>query len=319
MVEYKHLNRIAKFGPLKLDRSEVMSLPKLIWIGLLPVVLFSCGQKNSTIEEEVKNELAKQPGTYAIAFKDLSTGKTLLINEKESFHAASTMKAPVMIEVFKQAAAGKFSLTDSIPIKNDFKSIVDGTSFSLDSAEDSEKVLYTLTSSKRTLDELVYDMIIVSSNLATNIIIELVDPRKVTQSMRDLGAKDIQVMRGVEDDKAFAQGLNNTVTAYDLMLIFEKMANGEAVGKQASDAMIDILLDQKFNTIIPAKLPADVKVAHKTGSITGVHHDSGIVFLPDGRKYVLVILSKNLGDEEAATAGMASVSEIIYKHVLDKK
>ena len=296
-----------------------MSLPKLIWIGVLPIALFSCIQKSNTIEEEVKNELEKQPGTYAIAFKDLSTGETLLINEKQSFHAASTMKTPVMIEVYEQAAEGKFSLTDSILIKNDFKSIVDGTSFSLDSAEDSEKVLYTLTSSKRTLDELVYDMIIVSSNLATNIIIELVDAKKVTQSMRDLGAKDIQVMRGVEDDKAFAQGLNNTVTAYDLMLIFEKMANGETVSKQASDAMIDILLDQKFNTIIPAKLPADVKVAHKTGSITGVHHDSGIVFLPDGRKYVLVILSKNLEDEEAATDGMASVSEIIYRHVVDRK
>ena len=296
-----------------------MSLPKLIWIGVLPIALFSCIQKSNKIEEEVKNKLEKQPGTYAIAFKDLSTGETLLINEKESFHAASTMKTPVMIEVYEQAAEGKFSLTDSILIKNDFKSIVDGTSFSLDSAEDSEKVLYTLTSSKRTLDELVYDMIIVSSNLATNIIIELVDAKKVTQSMRDLGAKDIQVMRGVEDDKAFAQGLNNTVTAYDLMLIFEKMANGETVGKQASDAMIDILLDQKFNTIIPAKLPPDVKVAHKTGSITGVHHDSGIVFLPDGRKYVLVILSKNLEDEEAATDGMASVSEIIYRHVVDRK
>jgi beta-lactamase class A len=282
-------------------------------------MLFSCNKKNNGIEEEIKQELAKQPGTYAIAFKDLTTGETLLINEKESFHAASTMKTPVMIEVFKQAAEGKFSLADSIQIKNDFKSIVDGSSFSLDSAEDSEKMLYTLTSTKRTLDELVYDMIIVSSNLATNIIIELVDAKKVTQSMRDLGAKDIQVMRGVEDDKAFAQGLNNTVTAYDLMLIFEKMANGETVNKQASDAMIDILMDQKFNTIIPAKLPANVRVAHKTGSISGVHHDSGIVFLPDGRKYVLVILSKKLQDVEAATAGMANVSEIIYKHVLEMK
>jgi beta-lactamase class A len=296
-----------------------MSLPELIWIGVLSVALFSCGQENNTIEEEVKKELAKQPGTYAIAFKDLSTGETLLINEKESFHAASTMKTPVMIEVFKQAQEGKFSLTDSIPIKNDFKSIVDGSSFSLDSAEDSEKELYTLTSTRRALDALVYDMIIVSSNLATNIIMELVDAKKVTQSMRDLGAKDIQVLRGVEDDKAFARGLNNTVTAYDLMLIFEKMANGETVSKQASDAMVDILLDQRFNTIIPAKLPTGVKVAHKTGSITGVHHDSGIVFIPDGRKYVLVILSKNLEDEEAATAGMANVSEIIYKHVVGNK
>ena len=226
------------------------------------------------------------------------------------------MKTPVMIEVFKQANEGRFSLSDSIAIKNTFKSIVDGSEFSLDSAEDSEKKLYALTSTKRTLDSLVYDMIIVSSNLATNIIIELVDAKKVTQSMRDLGANDIQVLRGVEDDKAFSEGLINSTTPYDLMVIFEKMANGETVSKQASDAMIDILLDQRFNTIIPANLPNDVKVAHKTGSINGVHHDSGIVFLPDGRKYVLVILSKNLKDEDAATAVMANVSEIIYKHVL---
>jgi beta-lactamase class A len=292
-------------------------LPKLIFISIvLSLCLFSCGEKNEPFEQEIKKELAKQPGTYGLAFKDLSTGEELFINEHEVFHAASTMKTPVMIEVFKQANEGRFSLSDSIVIKNTFKSIVDGSEFSLDSAEDSEKKLYSLTSSKRTLDSLVYDMIIVSSNLATNIIIELVDAKKVTQSMRDLGAKDILVLRGVEDDKAFAEGLINSTTPYDLMLIFEKMANGETVSKQASDAMIDILMDQRFNTIIPAKLPTSVKVAHKTGSINGVHHDSGIVFLPDGRKYVLVILSKNLKDEAAATAVMANVSEIIYKHVL---
>lgn len=291
--------------------------PKLIFIGVISMLcLLSCAERKTTIEDEIKNELAKQPGTYGLAFKDLSTGEELLINAHEVFHAASTMKTPVMIEVFKQAKEGRFSLSDSIAIKNTFKSIVDGSEYSLDSAEDSEQKLYTLTSTKRTLDSLVYDMIIVSSNLATNIIIELVDPKKVTQTMRDLGANDIQVLRGVEDDKAFAEGLINSTTPYDLMVIFEKMANGEAVSKEASDAMINILMDQRFNTIIPAKLPADVKVAHKTGSINGVHHDSGIVFLPDGRKYVLVILSKNLKDEDAATAVMANVSEIIYKHVV---
>jgi beta-lactamase class A len=277
---------------------------------------FSCVQKKATIEDQIRKELSKQPGVYGLAFKDLSTGEELFINEHEVFHAASTMKTPVMIEVFKQAKEGRFSLSDSVPIKNSFKSIVDGSVYSLDSAEDSEQRLYTLTSTKRTLDSLVYDMIIVSSNLATNIIIELVDAKKVTQSMRDLGANDIRVLRGVEDDKAFAEGLINSTTPYDLMIIFEKMANGETVSREASDAMIDILMDQRFNTIIPAKLPRDVKVAHKTGSINGVHHDSGIVFLPDGRKYVLVILSKNLKDEDAATAVMANVSEIIYKHVL---
>jgi beta-lactamase class A len=282
-------------------------------------ILFSCTDKNAPLKDNVLKELAKQPGIYGLAFKDLTTGEELLINEREVFHAASTMKTPVMIEVYKQAAEGKFALSDSILIKNEFKSIVDGSTFSLDSAEDSEKKLYTLTGSKRRLDSLVYDMIIVSSNLATNIIIELVDAKNVNQTMGGYGANDIQVLRGVEDDKAFAAGMINSTTAYDLMLIFEKMAKGETVSQEASDNMIKTLLDQQFNEIIPAKLPKDVKVAHKTGSISVVHHDSGIVFLPDGRKYVLVILSKDLKDVNAATAGMANVSEMIYKHVTGEK
>jgi beta-lactamase class A len=133
--------------------------------------------------------------------------------------------------------------------------------------------------------------------------------------MRDLGAKDMQVLRGVEDTKAFQKGLNNTTTAYDLMLIFDKLAKGQAVNVGASAEMVTILLDQRFNTIIPAQLPSGVKVAHKTGSIVGVHHDSGIVYLPDGRHYVLVLLSQGIKDEKAAVTLMANLSRRIYQYV----
>jgi beta-lactamase class A len=135
--------------------------------------------------------------------------------------------------------------------------------------------------------------------------------------MRQLGAQHIQVLRGVEDTKAFDKGLNNITTANDLLLIYEKMARGEIVDSASSQAMIKILLNQQFNEIIPAQLPSAVKVAHKTGNISGVQHDSGIVFLPDGRKYVLVLLSKNLQHEEQAVKTMASVSEMIYSYVTD--
>ena len=91
------------------------------------------------------------------------------------------------------------------------------------------------------------------------------------------------------------------------MRIFQKMASGETVNPKSSQAMIDILLKQKFNEVIPAELPTGVKVAHKRGSFPGVHHDSGIIFLPDGRKYVLVILSKDLVDDRAAVKSMAVV------------
>lgn len=267
------------------------------------------------LKQTIIEQLAQQKGTFAVAFKDISTKKKLLINEKEVYHAASTMKTPVMIEVFRQASKKKISLNDSITLKNEFISIVDASSFALDSADDSEFELYKHLGEKRSIHDLVYQMIIVSSNLATNLIIEKVDAKNVTQTMRKYGAKDIKVLRGVEDQKAYDKGLNNTTTAYDLMLIFEKIARGKAVNKKACKAMISILLDQKFNTIIPAQLPADVKVAHKTGSITGIHHDSGIVFLPDGRKYVLVLMSKNVEEEDKAVKAMATVSGMIYQYV----
>jgi beta-lactamase class A len=268
--------------------------------------------------KNIGSELSKQKGVFAIAFTDLQTKEKMLWNEGETFHAASTMKTPVMIEVFKQVAAGKYSLADKITIKNEFKSIVDSSVFSLNPADDSQQELYKLVGTQLPLSELVYQMIIMSSNLATNIIMEMVDGKKVTQTMRDLGAKDILVLRGVEDQKAYDKGLSNTTTAYDLMLIFNQMAEGKIINQKACDDMIRILLDQKHNTLIPAFLPKEVKVAHKTGTITGVHHDSGIVFLPDGRKYTLVILSKKLEDEPGATVAMARVSEMIYQYVAGK-
>jgi len=271
-----------------------------------------------TLQSDIEKELLGKKGTFAVAFKDLKTGREIQINDKETFHAASTMKTPVMIEVYKQVAEGKFSLNDSIELKNEFKSIVDGSPFSLDSADDSEHELYKHIGEKRAISALLYQMIIVSSNFATNLIMERVGAKNVTNSMRQLGAKDIQVLRGVEDDKAFEKGLINTTTAHDLALIFEKIAKGEAVNADACRAMINILLDQKFNEIIPALLPHDVKVAHKTGSITHVHHDSGIVILPDGRKYVIVLLSKDWDDENLAIQTMANISWLVYKYVTGK-
>lgn len=295
-----------------------MSLQKVLMLFGLIYVLSSCSatMTRQTVIQKINERLSKEAGVFAVAFKDLSTGEEILINERESFHAASTMKTPVMIEVFKQAAEGEFSLDDSIVLKNEFKSIVDSSVFSLSPGDDSDKELYKHLGEKRTLSSLVYDMISVSSNLATNTIIELVDAKNVTQTMRSLGAKDIQVLRGVEDSKAYEKGLSNTTTAYDLLLIFDKMAIGETVN---AEAMIKILLDQRFNEIIPAKLPAGVKVAHKTGDITGVRHDSGIIFIPDGRKYILVLLSKKLEKTEAGIEAMADVSEIIYNYIMQKK
>lgn len=270
-------------------------------------------QTISGLEKEVQSKLNILDAHFGVAFKDLQTGTALLLNEKDNFHAASTMKTPVLIELYQQAAEGRFALTDSILIKNSFSSIVDGSIYTLDSSDDSETALYQHIGEKSTINSLAYQMIIRSSNLATNILIELAGPGNLMRTMKQLGANDIRVLRGVEDNKAYEKGLNNTTTAFDLMLLYEKIAQKKLVTAEASQQMINILLDQKFNEVIPALLPAGVKVAHKTGSITGIQHDSGIVFLPDGRKYVLVLLSRfNPADEKKVIAAMAEVSKLLY-------
>lgn len=277
---------------------------------------------NSKIENttnEIKTFLKSKKGVYAVAFKDLQSGDMILINEQELFHAASTMKTPVMMEVFRQIENRKFGYEDSIDIKNNFKSIVDGSQFSIDSTDDSDKELYKLLGMKTTVHKLLIKMITLSSNLATNILIEKVNAENVTKTMRSIGANKIKILRGVEDGKAFSAGLNNVTTAYDLMIVFEHLAKQDILSKQSHTEMLGILFEQKFRDKIPAKLPATVKVANKTGSISNVEHDSGIVYLPDGRKYVLVMLSRELPDSSYGTEILAEISKIIYEKLYSNK
>ena len=253
--------------------------------------------------------------TVAVAFHDLADGRELLINPDISFHAASTMKVPVMMEIYRQAAAGRLALDERMPIKNDFLSIADGSHFSISAENDSEPSLYKRIGETATVRELMRLMIIASSNLATNLLIERVTPARVMELMRKVGARHIRVLRGVEDGKAYERGMNNTTTARDLMTLLRHIAEGRAVSKPASDDMIRVMLDQQFNEGIPAGLRKDARVAHKTGSITKINHDAAIVFLPDRKPYVLVVLTRGLSDEARAHQLIADISRAIYESV----
>ena len=286
----------------------------LILIGLL---LGSCDKKidYNTLEKKIISKFNNETGNFALAFKNLDDGKEILINENEIFHAASTMKTPVMIEFYKQLHQGKLSLEDTLQIKNEFKSIVDGTIYKLSEFDDSDKNTYNKLGQYYSINNLIYEMITISSNFATNILIEYIGANNVTKSMKEIGALNINVLRGVEDIKAFELGLNNTTSAKDLLIIYEKLAKGKIINNESSAIMIEILKDQKYDDIIPKYLPKNIEIANKTGMITGVHHDSGIVFLKDGKKYVIVLLSKNMLDMESGTEMMAKISELIYKTV----
>jgi len=301
-------------------------LGRLVFGGLFLLALFLCAPRSvpaqprslDALEDDVRTVLDSVQGDFAVAFRNLDdTGETLLINEHATFHAASTMKTPVMIELYRQAHEGRFALEDSIRVKNEFQSIVDGSAYSLTPEDDSYDELYDHLGEQRPIRTLMREMITASSNLATNILIEKVGAERTTQTMRRYGADRIQVRRGVEDLKAYRQGLNNETSAHDLLVILEQIARRNAVNEEASDEMIAILKEQTYDDVIPARLPDSVEVAHKTGWITGLHHDSGIVFVPDGPTYVLVLLSQNLEDEEAGIETLARISRMIFDFVVE--
>lgn len=265
---------------------------------------------------QIESEIKLYEGTFAVSVIDCENPlNNFQINGDSVFHAASTMKTPVMIEVFKKISENKLQLTDSVLLENEFTSIVDGSKFSLEIDDDSGEKFYSSLNKNVTIYDLVFEMITVSSNLATNVLIEIVTAKDVMKTLAEYDIQGIEVLRGVEDIKAFDLGLNNKVTANGLAKMYSLLAEKKLITPNASEKMIEILLAQKFNTLIPALLPKDVKVAHKTGSITGVEHDSGIVFLPNGKKYVFIFLSKNLKKISEGKNLGAKISKMVYDYL----
>jgi beta-lactamase class A len=253
--------------------------------------------------------------TVGLYFRDLARPDSLVHDADVRLHAASTMKVAVMIQAFLDSESGRLFLDDTVQVKNEFRSIEDGSLYELDRADDSDSTLYERIGQWATVRELVELMITVSSNLATNILIELTDPGRVTATMRRLGADSILVLRGVEDQKAYEAGLNNTTTARDLGIILTAIAERRAAGEASCREMEEILARQRHNEGIPAGLPPGTRVAHKTGWIGGLHHDAAIVGAEGGPRYVLVVMVRGLEEQAASARLMADAARLIHGHV----
>jgi beta-lactamase class A len=259
----------------------------------------------------IQQRIQKSGGDVGVAFRTLDGHTAWSFRAEEPFHAASTMKIPVMIELFHQVRQGKVKLDDALPIKNQFYSLVDGSTFTLDPNDDSETDLYKAVGQTRTLLQLCDLMITLSSNLATNLLIQKLGVESIRATVHSLHADGMNVLRGVEDNKAFEKGLNNATNAQGLAVLLEAIAKGEAVDADASRQMVAILERQKFNEGIPAGLPAGVQVAHKTGELTKLHHDAAIVYAK--RPFVLVILVRGMPDIKDSSALMADITRQLYQ------
>jgi beta-lactamase class A len=263
--------------------------------------------------DELKRLLASEPNaTVSLAICDLASGYQLLAHPDVPFHPASTFKLGVMMEVFHQAAQAAFSMDDLLPVKNTFISIADRSDFSLSPEDDSETDLYQHIGEQMSLRELTRRMIVTSSNLATNLLIEKVGAERATRFMQELGTNDLIIRRGPEDNQAYALGLNNSATARSLMLVLVRLAKRSVVSPAASDEMISLLRGHYYNEGIPASLPEGVSVAHKTGWNDKLYHDAAIVYPPQHQPYVVVVMTSGLSETGEAPRLVAALSHEIY-------
>jgi beta-lactamase class A len=266
----------------------------------------------ATLEARLRGTIAGSGAEVALAYRTLDGRDEVLIDPDKSFHAASTMKVPVMIELFRQAAAGRLSVEEALPIRNEFHSIVDGSRYTLSEGDDSDTAVYAAAGGTMTLRQLCEAMITVSSNFAANLLIERLGVDNIRRTVTALGAGGMQVLRGVEDQKAFDQGLNNTTTARALLVLLDRIANGRAVDARADAEMVEILKRQRESPdAIAAGVPAGTAIAHKTGNITRIHHDAAIVFAT--RPYVLVVLVRGIDEARKSAALMAALSRTVYE------
>ena len=279
---------------------------------LFALTLITTQPPQADLASRIRDLIAKSGAEVAVAFRTLDGSREMTIDPDEPFHAASTMKVPVMIELFRQASTGQLSLDEQLPIKNEFHSIVDGSVYQLDAGDDSDAVVYAAVGKTMSLRQLCEQMITVSSNFAANLVIERLGVENIRRTVTRLGADGMHVLRGVEDDKAFQRGMNNTTTARGLLVLMQKIATGQAVNPAVDAEMAAILKRQHFNDAIPAGLQPGTLVAHKTGTITKIHNDAAIVYEPT--PYVLVVLVRGIQDQKASAALIASISREVWAH-----
>jgi beta-lactamase class A len=266
-------------------------------------------------------QIGKEAGVekLAVALYDYETELAWSYRGDSWFHAASTIKVAVLVSLFGAIKEGYLHPYSRVHVRNRFFSIVDNEPYRIPSYGDTDLEVYAAIGRTMMVKDLAYYMIASSSNLATNLLVEIVGLEKARQMIEDLQLTGIELKRGVEDNKAYAANINNRVTANGLLHLFRMLEEKRIYSAEACEQMLNILFQQRFSSGIPAGLPSDVRinarVAHKTGEISTIAHDAGLVYLPGRKPYAIVILTEwnqNSSDHQEA---IARISQIVYEQL----
>jgi beta-lactamase class A len=268
---------------------------------------------SSSLREELERVAIKSKArAIAVAIHDLETGLRFSVNGDRWFHAASTIKVAVLLAVFRAADEGRLRLGDSLHVRNRFFSAADGSVFHTTPDRDATSELYQCIGRAARISSLAHAMISGSSNLATNLLLDFVGAEYARKVLRDAQVHSVELRRGVEDHSAHERGINNEATANGLVTLLTAI-RGDFLSSESKQEVIRILLEQRFNSMIPARLPPHAAVAHKTGEISTACHDIGIVYLPEREPYIAVILTEFDPDKNGRRETVAAISELIYR------
>ena len=271
---------------------------------------------SSTLNEQLERLTGQSKAqAIAVAVHDLESGLRFSLEGDRWFHAASTIKVAVLLALFRAADEGRVRLDDSLHVRNRFISAADASSFHLDRDSDAMPELYQAIGRTAKISALAEGMIAVSSNLATNLLLDLVGVEYARKVLRDAQVEGLELRRGVEDHAAHERRINNEATANGLLTLLSAL-RGDFLSSESKEQAIRILLEQRFNSMIPAGLPAHAAVAHKTGEISTACHDMGIVYLPEREPYIAVILTEFDLEQNGRRETVAAISEAIYRSVM---
>jgi beta-lactamase class A len=249
---------------------------------------------------------------YAIALLDYETGFRFSMNADRRFHAASTIKVAILLAIGKAIDEGRIRPEDTLHVRNRFLSAIDRAPFRIDAESDGYPQLHRLIGRTARISDLAEWMIVSSSNLATNLLLDYITVEEARRVLSDAGVSGVDLRRGVDDRKAHDQNFNNETTAQGLLDLFAAL-RGDFLSKSSRELAINILLQQRFNSMIPAPLPAHASVAHKTGEISTACHDAGIVYLPEREPYILVVLTEVAPESNGRREAIAKISEVVFQ------
>jgi beta-lactamase class A len=254
--------------------------------------------------------------SLAIAISDLETDGRFSYHADRWFHAASTIKVAILLGVYGAFHRGDLLPQSRVHVRNRFLSAYDGSPYRVRVDRDANAEVHREIGRTLRVAELAEHMITSSSNLATNLLLDLVGLDVLQQTLDSFGLEGLDLRRGVEDERAFEHGINNRVTANGLAGLLRLIGEERAFSPTLSRQMVNVLHGQHFKSGIPAGLPREARVAHKTGEISTIAHDAGLVYLPDRQPYALAILTEWDPSTPGRSATIAAASYLAYASLI---